>query len=503
MSDPVWLLAIDVGTTGVNAIVFDTCGNALGSAYREYPSLYPESHHVEQDAAELVTQTFAVCRELFDGGKLDPHRIAAVGVTSQRATFGLLDARGELIGGRFIGWQDNRAACVLEEMTKQIDATELYRISGMPLTPTYTLEKLVWFQKFRQEVFRKTATVIFPGDYLLSQLGGSLCTEVTSACCSGMMDVHALDWSSSILDAFGLSRSLFAPLVRPGTVVGQVSTAVSAVTGLLPGTPLVATSGDQQCAAVGAGVIDVGRASLTLGTAGLLVVATDGIDLAKSPGLMVPSSGKVGLYEVEGIQLGAAACYRWARDIFGLPEKMASSQTGEDAYVLMERLLDDSEPGARGVTFLPFLSGAGYPLWNPELSGGFSGLRFSHTRGDLLRAVIEGVAFESHDMYRQMEASGVQITSLTLTGGATASPIWCQTIADVFNLTVRPLEVPNATLVAAAIFAGIGVGAISDVDRGVAQMVRWKEPIVPMADNVERLRPCIDRYREQSRASSF
>ncbi|MGL4941764.1 MAG: FGGY-family carbohydrate kinase [Thermoguttaceae bacterium] len=490
------LLAVDVGTTGVNAMIFDAQGNSHATAYREYRSIFPSEHQVEQDAEEILAATLDTIAETITKGGGKPSEIAAIGVTSQRATFGLLNRDGELINNRLIVWQDNRAAVVIDEMASMIDAAALYKISGMPLTPTYTLEKLVWFKKFAPSIWSQVHRVVFPGDYILHRLGAELHTEVTSACCSGMIDIHRLDWSDQILQTFGLDSSLFAPLVKPGSVVGTISKSAAQATGLLAGTPLVCTTGDQQCAAIGAGVIRAGDASLTLGTAGLLVVATDRIDLEKSPGLMVPSSGKIGLFELEGIQLGAASCYRWARDVLAVPEKMTSAQTGEDTYALMERLLADSEPGARGVAFLPFLSGAGYPLWNPHLQGMFAGLRFSHSRSDMLRAVIEGVTLESYDMYREMQRAGVTIRSLTMTGGATASPIWRQTVANIFNIPVQTLEVPNATLLAAALFAAIGAKMISNVDQGVAQMVRFAESVNPVPEQVEIFRKTSEHYCE-------
>jgi xylulokinase len=491
-----YLLGLDIGTTGVNAMLFDLDGNSLGGAYREYPSIYPTEHQVEQDAETVLTKTFEVCRETLEITNIQPGSIQAVGITSHRASFGFLNANRQLIGNRIIVWQDNRAVSVIEDVAAKISGTELYKTTGMPLTPTYTLEKLVWFKKHQPEFFANVATVVFPADYFLWRFGAELRTEVTNACCSGMIDVQKLDWSDRILNTFGIPKSLFAPLVKPGTVIGKVSSEAARLSGLADGTPLVCATGDQQCAAIGAGVIEEGRASLTLGTAGLLVAGTRNIELEKSPGLMVPSSGRIGLYELEGIQLGAASCYRWIRDQLAIPEKQQAESTGESPFVLMEKLLHESQPGSNGILFLPFLSGAGYPLWNANASGMFTGLRFSHSRADMLRAVIEGVTLESYDMYRAMAQAGVVITSLTVTGGATASTTWRQTIADIFDLEIRPLKVSNATLVATAIFAGIGVDIYKSVEEGVARTVRYAESVKPIAENVAVLRKSYEMYKK-------
>ena len=492
---PDYLMAVDVGTTGANAMLIAPDGGQYGVAYREYASFYPAEHHVEQDAEMLVANAFAVCREAVEQSHVAPQDIKAVGITSHRATFGLLGADNRLINGRFIVWQDNRAHSVLDEMATKMAPTELYRITGMPLTPTYSLEKLVWFKRHQPEIYAEAKKIIFPADYVLWRFGADeLTTEATNACCSGMIDVHRLDWSDEVLHTFEIERSKFTPLVYPGTILGRINAQTSALTGLKEGTPLVSTTGDQQCAAVGAGVIDEGLASLTLGTAGLLVVATRKIELEKNQGLMAPSSGLIGLYELEGIQLGAAACYRWIRDQFAIPEIQQAREVNIDPYQLMEKRLEESVPGSQGIMFLPFLAGAGYPLWDPMAQGTFAGLRFAHNRSDMIRSVIEGVTLESFDMYQKIRNAGVDFKSLTVTGGATTSPIWRQTIADIFDMDIRPLKTPNATLVAAAIFAGVGAGVYKNVADGVAQAVHFTEPIHPIPKNVEVFKKNYDVY---------
>ncbi|MDR2345904.1 MAG: hypothetical protein LBE18_07530 [Planctomycetaceae bacterium] len=490
-----YLMGFDVGTTGVNVMIFDFDGNSLGDAYREYPSIYPSEHWVEQDAELVISSVYEVCREVLHKTGIDSKSIRAVSVASHRASFGLLDDNGELLNNRFIIWQDNRGVSELEFIRSKISASELYENTGMPLTPTYTLSNLIWYQNHQAEFWSRVKRVVFPADYILYKLGGELRTEITNACCSGMINIHRLDWFDRVFDLFGFSRSLFAPFVTPGTVVGKVNDEVSKRSGLQEGTLLVAATGDQQCAAIGAGVIEANRASLTIGTAGLLVVGTNQVELNRSPGLMVPSSGLIGLYELEGIQLGAAACYRWIRDIAATTEKEEGLKRGISPFVLMENLLQQSKAGSRGLIFLPFLSGAGYPLWDAMAQGTLIGLRFIHSRADIIRAVIEGVTIESYDMYQGMKQANVEIDSLTVTGGATASPIWCQTIADIFGMEIKPLEVPNATLVAASIFAGVGAGIYKDVRDGVTKTVRYAKPICPIVENTNLFKKIYETYK--------
>jgi len=500
-----YLMGIDIGTTGANAMIFDLEGHSLGGGYREYPSVYPAEHQVEQDAGLILSSAFEVCRQALQESGINPKDVLAISMTSQRATFGLLDADDNIIGGHFYGWQDNRAISVLSEIETKIDPERLYQSTGMPLTPTYSLEKLYWIRKYQPERYEKTSKVVFPADYVMYKFGADILqTEVTCACCSGMIDVHTLEWAEDVLKALDLDINKLSDLVKPGTPVGRVSHAAAERSGLAEGTLLVTGTGDQQSAAIGGGVINQGRASLTHGTAGLLVVGTRELELSKSRGLMATLSGNLGLYELEGIQLGAASCYRWIRNTFYSDQVWEENKPSREVnlYQKMDKLAMSSTPGANGVVFLPFLSGAGYPHWDPMASGMFAGLRFSHTPADMMRAVIEGVALESFDMYQKMKEANVVISSLAVTGGAMVSPIWRQTIADIFEMEIHPLQVPNATLVGAAIFAGIGAGVFKDVAEGVAKTVKFAEPVQPIAANSGVYRERYKSYKRLCEAKS-
>ena len=494
MSD--YLVGIDVGTTGAKAMVMDTEGNVISSGYREYPCIYPKQDWVEQDAGMLIQQTFGACKDAIESGKIDNSRIAGVGFSVQRATFLFTDNNNEVIGKNFYGWQDNRAGSEIEYITSKIPADELYKIAGMPVTPTFSLEKIVWVMRNEPEVYAKVNKILLTSDYVMWRFGTEdFYCERTNACCSGMLDVNTLSWSDKILDTFGIEEAKLAKLVDPGTVIGSVSSEAAALTGLKEGTPLVTGTGDQQCAAVGAGVSEPGFASLTLGTAGLLVVGTEKAMLEDKSGfMMAPSSGILGMYEVEGIQLGAASSYRWIRDNIADLEKGEAEKQGKDPYVLMEDHVNKSAPGSNGVMFMPFLTGSGYPYWNFEAKGSFMGLKFSNTKSDMIRSVMEGITLESKDMYEKMKKNNIEIKSLAITGGATKSPAWRQMIADMFNVEVKQLKVEDATIVGAAILAGVGVKKFSDARDGVSKMVNYIDTIKPDSENAAKYQKVYEVY---------
>ena len=366
----------------------------------------------------------------------------------------------------------------------------------MPVTPTFSLEKIVWIMRNEPESYKKSEKILQVSDYVMWRFGtDDFYCERTNACCSGMLDVNTLSWSDKILDSFSIDKAKLGKLVDPGTVIGSVSAEAAALTGLKEGTPLVSGTGDQQCAAVGAGISEPGYASLTLGTAGLLVVGTEKAMLEDKSGfMMAPSSGILGMYEVEGIQLGAASSYRWIRDNIADLEKGEAEKQGKDPYVLMEDHVNKSAPGSNGVMFMPFLTGSGYPYWNFEAKGSFMGLKFSNTKSDMIRSVMEGICLESKDMYEKMKENSIEIKSLAITGGATKSPAWRQMIADMFNVEVKQLKVEDATIVGAAILAGVGVKKFSDAREGVSKMVNYIDTIKPDSKNAEKYQKVYEVY---------
>jgi xylulokinase len=496
-----YIVGIDVGTTGSKAMVIDLSGNVIGSGYREYTCIFPKQNWVEQEVELLIQKTFEACKDAVKNSGVDPKEIASVGFSTQRATFGFADENKEIIDGTFLGWQDNRAASEMGYITSKMPADELYNISGMPVTPTFSLEKIIWVMRNDYRKYEKAKYIVQMPEYVMYRFGADdFYCEMTNACVSGMMDVKNLCWSKKILETYGIDENKLPKLVKPGVGIGKVSREVSQMTGLAEGTLLCTGTGDQQCAAIGAGVVQEGYASLTLGTAGLLVVGKKNLELDKSPGLMVPSSGALGLFELEGIQLGAASSYRWIRDVLAEVEKARGEETGTDPYVLMEEHINKSPVGANGVIFMPFLVGSGYPYWNSEAKGIFAGMTFANTKSDLLRSVMEGITLESKDMYETMRESGVELKSLAITGGATKSAAWRQIMADMFNVEIKRLKVSDATIIGAAILAGVGAGIFGDVVEGVEKIVSYTDVIKPIPENVEKYNKIHKVYRNMYNA---
>ncbi len=480
-----YVLGVDIGTTGVKALVMDIEGNIAGSGYREYSCRYPQNGWVEQSASQLVENAYEAIREALQSAGIDRKALKAVSLSAQRATFGLVDKDNRIIGDTFYVWQDSRATEVMDAVRSRMEPYELYSIGGQPVTPTFTLEKIVWLQKYRPELLKEAQFITWVPDYIMLMLGAdSLVCDVANACCSGMLDINSKEWSDRILTAFDIDRKLLPPLARSGEAIGRVNEEAALKTGIPAGTLICCGSGDNQCGALGAGVLREGEACLSLGTSGVLVVGVERPVFHQDMGLMVTLGLAPGLYELESIQLGAASGYKWARDVICSHEKALGSELEIDPFTLMEHHLNASPVGARGIQFMPYLMGAGYPHWNLDMEGSFLGMRLSTTKSDLIRGVMEGITLESKDMYEGIKQLGIEISQLSIIGGATKSKAWRQMIADMLGVPVRTLETSDAPAVGACILAGYGAGLFDSLESGVSNMVRFRETLQPIEENV-------------------
>ncbi len=493
-----YVMGIDIGTTGTKSMVVDLSGNILGKSYREYPLKYPVWNQVEIDADYLIEQVFDTVKEAIQNSKVPAQDIKAISFSVQRATFVMLDENLEPIENRFYVWLDNRAEEDMAEIATLIDPHRQAHIAGLPTSCTYTVEKVYWIKKHTPEIYNKTKYIALVDTYAMHKFGSDeIVAEVTNQMVGGMIDAKTFQWSDEILDAYGIDKNKLPPLVDPCTIVGKIKEDVSKRTGLAVGTLIVAGSGDQQAAAMGAGVTEDGSMSLTLGTVGELVVGLAKPDFVKLEGLQIPSTPNKGVFEIEGNQLSGATCYRWARDVLCPTEVALADAMGVNAYDLMGNYVRKSKPGCNGVVFYSGIFGTGYPNWNIKATGVYVGLKSSNTRADMVRAVMEGVTLESRNIYESIKATGVTMNDeITVTGGAINSPEWRQIIADVMGCKLKILKVSDAAIIGVAIVAAYAAGLISSLAEGVENMVQVVDTVDPIPENVEFYNKLLPIYQD-------
>ncbi len=488
------VVAIDVGTSGVRAMLFDTTGAVLASAYEEFNSLFPSPSWVEQEAPNWWTTTCKVVGQVMRAGTFDPHDVAGISVTNQRETIVPIDAEGRPLR-RAIVWQDRRTVPQCDHIRELLGREEVYRTTGLTIDPYFSAPKILWIKQNEPDLFERTHKFLLVHDFVVLKMTGRTVTDYSNASRTMLFDIKRAQWSDRMLEALGIPEEKLPEPVRPGTIVGELTGDAARHCGLAEGTPVVAGGGDQQCAALGVGVVKEGMIKTTTGTGTFMLAYSDSPRLDPEMRLLCSRHVVGDSFVVEASMFTTGSALRWFRDNLGREECEEAEERGADPYDVMAQRAEKVPPGAEGVIHIPHFVGAGAPYWNPYARGVFAGLALGHTRAHLIRAILEGVAYEIRTNLDVVRSLGLDVSEMRVTGGAAKSDIWMQIQADVLGVPVIRTEVGEATALGAAILAATGVGLFSDVREAAGEMVRLRSRLEPVPDRREVYDRAFERYR--------
>ncbi len=461
--------ALDCGTTAIKAGLIDPAGRVVSLSRRECPCQHYEDGRVEQSPECLAEEAMGALREAVEKSGVTPGRVAAISLSTQRATVVVTDREGQALAPA-LSWQDMRAGPEIEVLRARVGEADYYHLTGLPLHPVFSLGKLLLLQQRQPALFSSVGHFGLVHDYLLRRLG---CDEPyldwSNASLTGLLDLEKRGWSRELLELTGIPEGRLPRLVASGEQVGCLSAEAAAACGLQAGTLLVAGGGDHQCAGLGAGAVEPGLVEITLGTSGDSLCCTDRPIRDPERRVTCCVHALPGAWELEGLQNSAGASLQWLSALLG--------NHGPDGQAYEE--VAKVEPGAQGVLFYPFLAGSAAPDWIPQASGVFLGLSHVHQRAALLRAVMEGVSLETRGVLEVLAALGLPPAEVRLTGGYSHVTVWNQMQADIYGMAVRTLENKQASLLGAAILAACGVGAFASVPEAVGAMVRVGETYTP------------------------
>lgn len=476
---------VDIGTTGVKVIIFDLDGMQKGSAYREYPCVFPHSGWVEQDGEFIWQETCAAIREAITVSKVDPGEIACLGLSTQRCTLAPVDKDGNTLYNS-ISWQDRRTVGECEQIRKIIGDERYYEITGLPIDTTWSVSKIMWLRDNEPEVYNNTYKFVLDQERTLFKLGADdFYEDESNGSLQGLMEIDTFTWSDELIEKLDMPKEKLPKLVPPATQVGKVSAEASRLCGLAEGTPLVTGGGDQQCAGVGSGVTKPNMVEVTLGTAGVSLAYLDTPHKDASRRLPCSAHAVPGKWETEGLQLTAGSSYKWYRNNIADMERNAAQNLGIDPYDIINLQIAGIPAGSNGVICLPFFSGAGAPHWDPYARGTFIGLSQSHGKNEMARSILEGVTFETREVLEAMKDMGVEIQEVIITGGATKSDLWNQIQADIYGKPCKKLMNEQATCLGAAMLGAVGAGVFGSLAEASDKMVHFSKVYQPNPENVK------------------
>ena len=465
-----YLLGVDLGTSGTKTVLFDTSGNAICSKTIEYPLYQPENGWAEQDPADWWHATHNSIKYVIDKSGIKASEIAGVGLSGQMHGLVMLDKSGKVLRNAII-WCDQRTAKECRQMNSLIGEKRLIEITANPALTGFTASKILWVQNNEPAIYEKCEHILLPKDYIRYLLTGEFATDMSDAAGMQLMDVPGRCWSEEILFKFNIDKSRLGKLYESPEVTGTVSRQAAELTGLLEGTIVVGGAADNSAAAVGTGVVRAGNAFTTIGTSGVIYAISDNVSIDPKGRVHTLCSAVPGKWTLMSCTLGAGLSLKWLRDTCCSEEIAESEKLGVDPYVVMDRLAENVRPGAGGLVYLPYLMGERSPHPDPYCRGVFFGLSALHTRANMIRAVMEGVAFsqlECVDVFREMQ---VDIEDMVACGGGGRSSLWRQMLADMYGCPVSTVKADEGPAFGAAILAGVGAGIYDTVESACDSLV--------------------------------
>ena len=479
-----YILALDQGTTSSKAFLFDRNGNIVGSAGREFAQIFPQPGWVEHDPLEIWSSQLAVAVEVIGKVGATEDDVAAIGITNQRETTIIWDKKTGKPVYNAIVWQCRRTAPIIEKMRKDGMEEHIRKTTGLLPDAYFSASKVYWILENVPGVReRAEAGELLFGtvdSWLIWKLTGGKVhvTDYTNASRTMLYDIHNLCWDKTILEYFRIPECML-PEVKPSSCIyGYTAPGVIGAD-----IPIGGAAGDQQCALFGECGFEKGDVKNTYGTGCFLLMNTGEQAVDSKNGLLTTiaasADGKT-RYALEGSIFVAGAVVQWLRDEMRMIKSAAQCEDYCHAV-----------PDTNGVYFVPAFTGLGAPYWDQYARGCVVGITRGCSKDHFIRAAVESIAYQTHDILRVMEQdAGVDLRALKVDGGATANDFLMQFQADILNLDVLRPECIETTALGAAYLAGIAVGYWKNTEEIASnwKLNRTFKPTMPEDKRIERIR---------------
>ncbi len=472
------VLGVDLGTSGVRVLAVDDSGALVAESTRAYPLLTPHPGWTEQHPADWQRASLEALGDVVN--KLAGQEIVALGLSGQMHGMVPLDAHGAVIRPAIL-WNDQRTGGAVRELEAAVPRATLIARGGNPAITGFQLPKVLWLREAEPENFARLRHVLLPKDHLGYVLTGAMVAEPSDASGTNCFVLETKTWDADVLAAVGLDTVLYPEVAPSHAVIGTLTQEVAKRTGLPEGLPVVAGAGDNAAAAIGLGL---GSHEPELGSVSL---GTSGVIFAPLEQPTPDPEGRVHLfchadggYHLLGVTLAAAGSLQWYHDVFAPDVPFADLVARAEA----------SEPGASGITFKPYLAGERTPHLDPDLRASWTGLSLATTQADVVRAVLEGVAYSLRDALEVITPLAPLGRALA-TGGGARSDFWLQMVSDVLELKLGRLRQSQGAAYGAALLAWQGVGRTNRA----AELAQRKVGSSFAPADPESYRDALARYR--------
>jgi xylulokinase len=473
-----YLIGIDIGTSGTKTILMNEAGHVLARATEEYPLYTPKPLWSEQEPEDWWKATCATVRAVLQLSGVDAREVQGIGLSGQMHGSVFLDENGTVLR-RALLWNDQRTQAECDWITETVGRERVVELISNPVLTGFTAGKIIWLRTHEPETFAKVRKVLLPKDYVRFMLTGEFATEVSDASGTALFNVRKRAWAEEMLEAIGIPSDWMPAAFESPEISGRVSENAAALTGLVPGTPVVGGGGDQAAGAVGNGIVETGIVSSTVGTSGVVFAFSDEPLVDPHLRLHTFCHAVPGKWHLMGVMLSAGGSLQWYRDAFCQPEKAVAGALKKDPYELICAEAAFAPVGCEGLLFLPYLTGERAPYPDPNARGVLFGLTRRCDRNYVARAVLEGVAYGLRDSFEIMQGMNLPIRQVRASGGGARSPIWRQIQADVTGHTHVTINAEEGPAFGVALLAGVGTGvypSVAEACRATIQVTSATEP---------------------------
>lgn len=482
-----YLLGMDCGTTNIKAIILAEDGTIVAEASRPSKFLSPGPDMQEQDANEWWDNTVEIFQALTSkAGWNIVKRIRGICISSHTVTMLPVDKDGIPLRNAMT-YQDNRSAAELHYIVDSIGYQRFVEIVGGQPAVAFLPNKLLWFKKNEPDLFAKTACFLQASSYINFKLTGKMTTDIDQASRTQCLDISTMEWSKEIGDVIGID--IDAVLPKPqlvNDIIGFVTEEAANATGLIAGIPVVAGCSDAMASMHATGMSRLGEAGESSGTTSLVFVGSDVKSAPDIPVVTKPCAidGMPWVFDAP-IQTSGAAL-KWFIETMAAEEREYAEAHDLNIYTYLNELALQSEPGAGGLFFFPYLLGERAPIWNEYARGMFIGMGMNMKRSDLIRSVFEGTAYALRHVMETVKEAGAKANVLRICGGGAKSRTWSQIKASMLKMPVYLLDEKSGDVpVGDALIVGHKVGVFPDLTKAAENIVKVNEIIQPVDKWVE------------------
>lgn len=454
------VIVLDIGTSSMRGILYDNEGEKLFTRQVIYSPVYMEHDWVEQnptDWKEAMELTVKACAESAEGSG---ETVEAVSVTSQRSSV-IPIGEEDVPLGNAIMWQDKRVLKLLEGLHSYED--KVFSLAGSKINPVFSGSKMMWIRECSKELYQRTKRLVVIPDYIIHEMTGQWVTDTTYGSRTLLMNLKEKKWDGELLEIFHVEEEKLCRIIEPGSVAGAITAECSKKTGLLEGTPVISAGGDQQCAALGLGIIDPGTMEISVGTGAYIIAASDMVPENLKNHVCCNTSAIPGNYVLESSIVSCASVFNWFLNLcYGMQEDNRKAVL-ETVNQEMNQSLDKEDE----LLLLPFFQGRSTPDWNSQARGCFHNLMLGTERGDMARAILEGLSFElsiNIDIMKGYLKKG----KIYACGGMMNSPVFGKILPAVLRAPVYTFGDQESTAMGAYMSAGVTMGIFEDYHKAFA-----------------------------------